>query len=117
MFNQLVNRGARFAWCDEAIAREPVAPERMEAGWLLRRAFRGGNDHARHTLSGAYGPVRWWTAPVLAARASAQMVVAGALSVAVLPLGRHRHLQWLRKAWANAGKLAALRGARYYEYR
>lgn len=116
MFNLLANLGARFVWCDEAEVEELVGEERLRLRWLLMRRFRGGNDFARLTISGAYGPVRPWTVPIFAGRAFAQMAVAAVLSVAALPFGRRRSAGWLFRVFSNAGKLAALVGLHYREY-
>lgn len=116
MFNLLANLGARFVWCDEAEVEELVGPERARLRWLLMRRFRGGNDFARYTLSGAYGPLRPWTLPVFAARAFAQMAVAAPLGIVALPFGLRYSAIWLGRAFSNAGKLAALAGIHYREY-
>ena len=41
-FNQLAADGARLVWCAEAIVWEPVPAERLRLGYVLSRAFRGG---------------------------------------------------------------------------
>jgi glycosyltransferase involved in cell wall biosynthesis len=39
---QLLRRGRKIVWCAEAAAHETIAVEKLEARFLLRRAFRGG---------------------------------------------------------------------------
>lgn len=116
MFNLLANLGARFVWCDDAVVEEAIGEDRLSLRWLLMRRFRGGNDFARLTVSGALGPVRPWTVPILAARALAQMIIAGLLSVASLPFGIQHSAAWLFRVVSNAGKLAALARLHYREY-
>jgi succinoglycan biosynthesis protein ExoM len=41
-FARMLDAGARFAWCAEAVAHETVPRARPRLGWLARRAFRGG---------------------------------------------------------------------------
>src|SRR5262249_12024991 len=47
LFRRLAARGARFAWCDEAVVHEYVTAARHRPGWLAQRAFRGGCVHAQ----------------------------------------------------------------------
>ena len=39
--------GARFVWCDEAVAHEGVPPERMTMAYLRRRAYIAGQNYTR----------------------------------------------------------------------
>lgn len=52
----------------------------------------------------------------LFARATAQLLVAGALALLTLPAGRHHAARWLVAVAANAGKLSAFAGLAYREY-
>ncbi len=47
LFGRMLQAGARFCWCDEAIVSEFVSAARYRLGWLGRRAFRGGFLHTR----------------------------------------------------------------------
>jgi succinoglycan biosynthesis protein ExoM len=51
LLTRLANDGARLVWCDDAVVTEPVEAARMSLRWLVRRAVRGGQDFARHTLA------------------------------------------------------------------
>lgn len=113
---RLVQGGARLVWCDEAIVEEPVEAARLSLRWLLLRALRGGQDHARHRRAGRFGS---WTAAArafLLARSLLQCVLALLLSLLCWPLGRHRAAYWLLKAAANAGKISSFLGWHYREY-
>ena len=116
MLCRFADLGARIVWCDEAAVVEPVEHARLTLRWLLMRAWRGGNDHARHFLAGRFGEVTPAARARFVARATLQWLAALALAVLCLPLGRARWAYWLRKAYGNAGKLAALFGRRFEEY-
>lgn len=113
---RLVQQGARIVWCDEAPVHEPVESARLSLRWLLRRAMRGGQNHARHTLAGRYGPPLPVRGTVLILRAAVQLPLAAALALLSLPFGRHRAAHWLIRASANFGKLSTLWGWHYREY-
>lgn len=115
LLSRMTLRGARIVWCDEAIVHEPVERSRLSLAWLLRRSLRGGQDFARHTLTGRYGP-RPGGRVRLFARALAQLLVASGLALVALPLGRHHAAHWLTKASANLGKLSIFLGWHYREY-
>jgi succinoglycan biosynthesis protein ExoM len=115
LLSRLALAGARIVWCDEAIVREPIEQARLSLAWLLRRSLRGGQDFARHSLSGRYGPQGTGRKRLLV-RALLQLIAAATLSVLVLPLGRHRAAHWLTKASANLGKLSVFMGWHYREY-
>ncbi len=110
------DQGARLVWCDEAVVTEPVEHSRLNRHWLLKRAWRGGNDYARHYFAGRYGPLPLLAGPRFMVRTALQWLAAAALQGATLPVQRC-HFHWQRKAAAQRGKLAALRGSRYEEYR
>lgn len=116
LLTRLVRAGARIVWCDEAEVHEPVEAPRLALGWLLRRALRGGQDFARHTVAGRYGPNGTGARVRLALRAGAQLVVASLLALLSLPFGRHHAVHWLTRATANLGKLTIFWGCHYQEY-
>lgn len=113
---RMVRNGARIVWCDEAIVTEPVEPSRLSLRWLLMRALGGGQEFARKTLTGAYGPVTPQRTARLLLQSTAQLGIASVLTLLTLPLGRHRSAHWLTRVWANYGKLSAWWGSRYREY-
>lgn len=117
MFGQLLARGAVLIWCDEAVVREDIPPDRATLCWLLRRSFRGGQSFIRAELQPLRGGARLARALYLGARAVLQMPVAGLLALGWLPLSRARAVTWLRTCAAQAGKLTGLAGHRYQEYR
>jgi succinoglycan biosynthesis protein ExoM len=120
LLTRLAIDGARIVWCDEAVVHEPIVASRLSLRWLLRRALRGGQDFARHFLTGRYGesnkrPNKFARINFIA-RAGAQSTIALALTVVCLPMGRHAAAFWLLKAAANIGKITLFFGAHYQEY-
>ncbi|HZR34925.1 MAG TPA: glycosyltransferase family 2 protein [Nevskia sp.] len=113
---RLAAAGASIVWCDEAAVREPIEESRLSLRWLLRRALRGGQDFARHSLNGRYGRANLLRRLRLVLRASAQLLAAALLALLSLPLGRHHAAHWLTRASANFGKLSVLWGWHYREY-
>lgn len=116
LLTRLAQNGARMIWCDEAVVREPVEAARLSLRWLLRRALRGGQDFARHTLAGRYGPMTWSGRVQFFLRALIQALMAAGLALLTWPAGRHRAVYWLLKASANLGKLSIFGGWHYHEY-
>ncbi len=113
---RLADKGGKIIWCDEAIVWEPIESMRLSLRWLLQRALSGGQEYARKTISGRYGPVGFSGRLQLVARALVQLLVAGGLALLSLPFGRHHAAAWLIKASANLGKLSILWGWHYQEY-
>ena len=64
-FAQLHAGGARLGFCPAAMVYEPTPPERATLRWLLRRAFRSGQTHARVLRAHGQGAVAI-AAPALA---------------------------------------------------
>ncbi|MEP6883757.1 MAG: glycosyltransferase family 2 protein [Gammaproteobacteria bacterium] len=116
LLSRLMQRGARIVWCDEAVVLEPVEQRRLSLQWLLRRSLSGGQDFARHSLAGRYGPMSRIGRVGFFSRALLQTLSAAALAVVSLPMGRHRAARWLTKVAANIGKLSIFCGWQYREY-
>jgi succinoglycan biosynthesis protein ExoM len=100
---QLVRRGATIVWCAEAVTWETIAPNRLAARYLLRRAFRGAQ-----TLTFVCTAVT----PPERGRAAVWMVVGCAQLVLYMPvalvLRAFRHRRWLPvavKAVEGLGKV------------
>jgi succinoglycan biosynthesis protein ExoM len=113
---RLIARGAKVIWCDEAIVWEPVETKRLSLRWLLRRAMSGGQEFARLSITGRYGPVNTVKRGVWFLQWLAQLVIALGLAALVFPTGRHRAARWLIKASANLGKLTGFLRWRYMAY-
>lgn len=117
---RLRTRGARILWCDEAVVLEPVEASRLSFRWMLKRAYSGGQEFARKTLAGRYGPIGWTRRIRFFAECGLKLVIGAVLSLLFLlgmpMLGRGRAALWLIRAAANFGKLTAFAGWTYQEY-
>jgi len=115
MLSRLALAGGRIVWCDEALVYEPIEASRLSLSWLLRRSLRGGQDFARHSLAGRYGPAHTNRFRLFGV-ALLQLLAAAGLALLALPIGRHHAVHWLTKASANLGKLSIFAGWHYREY-
>lgn len=57
LFWRAERAGAKLVWCDDAIVYEHVPPVRLCLSWLLRRAFKGGQNWVRIRAHGR--PQAW----------------------------------------------------------
>lgn len=112
-------RGGNFVWCDEAVVEDVVPAERATRRWVVRRAFRAGNSHARAALH---------VAPTAAARTSlrarflargAARVLGGSGRLLVGTLGgdEARSSRGFRTVVRGAGMVAGAVGYVFAEYR
>ena len=69
-FHRLHRGGAELRFCPEGWVFEQVPEQRARLGWLVRRAFRSGQSHAR-TLAGRSGTTFGKSCIVAAAMAKA----------------------------------------------
>ncbi|WPB56114.1 glycosyltransferase family 2 protein [Xylophilus sp. GOD-11R] len=116
LFRELLARGAKYVWCDEATVQEDVPLARANASWLLRRSYRLGQTYLVSEIYQLRGLAWLLRAGGLGLRAVAQLVVAGVLALVLWPFSRIRSFRWLRAVCAQLGKLSALAGHRYHEY-
>lgn len=73
----LTHRGETLRWCDEAVAVETVPADRIQTGWVFRRAFRAGTITSRVELGLAGDGARTLIVRVsLAARALVRIALA-----------------------------------------
>ncbi|HEY5658224.1 MAG TPA: glycosyltransferase family A protein [Myxococcota bacterium] len=104
LFRRMQARGRQFLWCDEARVEEFVPAERQRAGWLARRAFRGGAAYARIEARTAAARRRERL------RSAAALLAALAGLPAAALLGRRAALRCALRLCVQAGKLRALSG-------
>jgi succinoglycan biosynthesis protein ExoM len=113
LFDRMLDAGAHFLWCDEALVCETIPPQRQRLGWLSQRAFRGGVGFTRlQRLRGRRGVL---------SRGLLRAVLALAVLTPLLPVSLLRgraaaaHV-WLRIC-TQVGHLWAIAGLSYEEYR
>ena len=116
---QVVARGGRMVWCDEAVVWDIVPTSRSSRQWVLRRAFRSGNGHSRVALDGVTSPVgRLRVRARLTAKGAVRFAGGAARCVAGALTGS---LGWrvrgLRTAARGAGMLSGAYGYVYSEYK
>lgn len=54
-FTRMKGLGARFVWCEEAIAYEHLPTDRLTISWIRQRAYRSGQSYARVVLANTDG--------------------------------------------------------------
>ena len=100
---QLTRRGRTMVWCGEAVAWESVPADRLEADYLLRRAFRGAQTTT--FVCTTVRPREWGRALRLMAAGSAQVALYGPLALAMKAIRHERWLPIMAKAAGGLGKL------------
>ena len=112
LFTRLKRKGARFAFCDEAVIRETMPASRVTLSWILQRAYRIGNSDMRVFLQyrdGFFAMLRE------IAKIGGALLSAPFMSLILLPRA-NRRIDGLRLMARAAGKFVALFGRHYHEY-
>lgn len=109
-FTRVSNLGATFAWASRAETTEPIPPERMKLGWLLKRSYRSGMTHMRVArLHGSRSEVA-----IQAAKAAGFLMLSPLYAFGLA--SERRRLSTLAR-WSRAlGRIGALAGFTYQEY-
>ena len=105
--------GLRFAWAEDAKARETIPESRATLGWMRQRAYRTGNTWVNVRLRRRPGGWSRWTE---IRKIAAALAVGSVLYMAgvATPEGRFAGERRILRAM---GKIAALRGSFFEEYR
>jgi glycosyltransferase involved in cell wall biosynthesis len=111
-FVRLKRAGARFAWCDEAVARGEVAVTRTSLRWALSRAYGVGNSDMRVFLK--YRPTMAERVREVARTAGALLLSPGLAALHVFDFAKCA--DDLRRTARAAGKTTALLGFHYNAY-
>jgi succinoglycan biosynthesis protein ExoM len=106
-FYRLTDAGGTIGYAEDALAYEPVPPQRASLKWLMKRSFRTGQTH-RARLSARHAGVKRLAQTGLAA-AKGGACLAGAAATALSPTRRSR---WLVRGALHAGVVARLAGVR-----
>jgi succinoglycan biosynthesis protein ExoM len=97
-FKRLIERGATFLWCNEAVVYEVVPPERCTRSYLLQRAWQRGQSAKKLTTVGGV----------------CKSLVAAPVYAFMLPFlllaGHHWFMHYLIRICDHAGKLCAIAG-------
>lgn len=104
--HQIIAEGGQIHWCEEARVFEPVAEERLNRRWILRRAFRSGASWAHAELEVVRGPARaarWLT---LLAKGLVHVVVDAVQWAAARAAGRRSAPRRLVALASHAGMLS-----------
>lgn len=112
LFTRMQRAGRRFAWAEEAVVTELIPATRINAQWLLMRGYRLGMTDM---LIEIFHSNRLRAAVSEAPRIAAGMVL-GSIGAA-LTFDHGKRIVRLGKLYRAAGKIAALTGRRYEEYR
>jgi succinoglycan biosynthesis protein ExoM len=100
---QLTRRGGKMVWCGEAVAWETVPPDRLEADYLLRRAFRGAQTTT--FVCTTVKPRELGRALRLMAAGSVQLALYGPAALLLKAVKHERWLPVMAKAVGGLGKL------------
>lgn len=112
LFTRMQRAGFRFAWAEDARVTELVPASRISAKWLLMRGYRVGMTD---TLIEIGHKGRLQVALSEAPRIAGGIVLGGLAAAFSLDPAR-RLIHWTR-AYRAAGKIAAIVGHHYEEYR
>jgi succinoglycan biosynthesis protein ExoM len=112
---RLQSEGRRCVWCAEASVTETIPLAKIEAGYLLRRAFRGGQTTAYLPSTGERpkigGVVRWM------AIGAAQVCIYGPWAALLLLARRKEWLDVMATAASGLGKVLWHPGLHLRNYR
>ena len=114
LFARLDAEGRTIAWADRAVVIERVPRSRAGVRWLLRRAYRIGNNRSMRLAFAGAG--RWRR--LMRIGGGTTLVVRG-LALAVVSIGRGRAAQVraLQVAAKGAGLVTGMLGLQYQEFR
>lgn len=107
LFAAAAAKGAVIVATDDAIAYEPVPPERLAPSYILRRAVRSGQSYGHARL----GERSWpgWRV-VFGFAVLVKCVAAAVFALALRPFDRARSFRMRQKLALNLGKLRAVFG-------
>ena len=112
-FLSVARAGFNIFWTEDAVVREMVPPERARFGWLLRRAYRGGNCYS--LVEAALHP--GWNTRVLRLLKGCLRILQGALELAGgIVFGQAHAVRSLRRVCLGAGMLTGSFDLTYQSY-
>lgn len=116
---QIVQRGGRIVWCDEAVVTDLVPADRSTRKWVLRRAFSSGNTSSQVSLELSDGGYRRFESQFGLVAAGCIRSVGGALRFAfgVCTRSVGDKAKGLRTCVRGAGMISGAFGYSYQRYR
>lgn len=111
-FWRCLDAGARFVWCDTAIAQENIPPARMTRAWVRRRAYLAGHNFTR-LKAYRQGARAYWA---LSLRGFFAVLIFGARALAAHAFGSPKSLAYEAKVAGGWGKLMAAISPAQEEY-
>ena len=116
---EIVARGGRIVWCDDAVVTDHIRSARLSRSWVLQRHFRAGNGWSRIEVRLAKGPVRRLAVRLrMTGVGSARVVVGGLRATYGRLRGSYRHrARGSRTVARGVGMVSGAWGLRYVEYR
>ena len=111
LFTRMARAGRRFAWAEDARVTELIPASRVTSKWLLMRGYRIGMTDTITAMA--------HSTPFKVATGEAPRILGGFVlgSLGALTLDRAKRIVRLGKLYRAAGKIAALTGNHYEEYR
>lgn len=113
-FFRVCRAGFKIVWSADAVVHERISTDRGNLGWLLRRAYRGGNSWVlvESTLD-----KRFSTRLVRCAKAFGRIILGGLRAPVSILRGRAALTRALRSICLGAGMLTGLMNWEYREYK
>lgn len=111
-FRRLRLSGAKLVWCNEAVVREAVTPDRLSAKWLIRRAYWGGQVFAEINIKPTPNlkKIPWFIYRTILA------LIAFIGGLLFWPIRRAWGVKSFQKAASNIGQVSSIFGYRFEEY-
>jgi hypothetical protein len=113
LFDDLDRRGARFVWCDDAVAYEMQSEERRTLRWHFRRGYRVGWGYARIECRKRGAPVGQLVVLGNAALATAKLIL---LTLADVTTPRAAGYYFVHRSARQLGKIGYFAGIGITEY-
>lgn len=102
LFLRAERAGAKLVWCDEAVVHELMPAPRLRLTWLLRRAYKGGQNWVR--IRADASPNVWLP---MALRGAASALLSAVLLLPALVVSRGTAVRQAVRVAGGFGKMSA----------
>lgn len=113
LFGKLLDKGANFISCPEAIIYDYVPKERANLKWLIRRSFRTGNTYTKRVIESS--KFKMITKIFLSLKAIVYCILSLVCFLIFMTI-KIKRIYWLLKFWGNVGHISAVLKINYEEY-